>query len=93
MIAWFSAQVGSFEVRYTGRSYPKDHVQSCEEAWGDICQEQWVHRFINTLDMTPINQYLQAKLCLIAADWEGMLQNFVTTFLFESEYPSVDQEL
>jgi hypothetical protein len=32
MTGWFSAQVGSYEVRYTGRSYPKDHVQSCEEA-------------------------------------------------------------
>jgi hypothetical protein len=33
---WFLAQVGSCEVRYTGRSYPKDHVRSCEEAWNDI---------------------------------------------------------
>jgi hypothetical protein len=33
------------------------------------------------------------ELCLITADWEGMIQNFVTTFLFESEHPSVDQEL
>jgi hypothetical protein len=52
-----------------------------------------VHKFINTLDMTPINWYLQAELCLITTDWEGMTQNFVTTFLFESQYPSVDQAL
>jgi hypothetical protein len=26
-------------------------------------------------------------------DWEGMTQNFVTIFLFESQYPLVDQEL
>jgi hypothetical protein len=30
---------------------------------------------------------------LITTDWEGMTQNFVTTFLFESQYPSVDQAL
>jgi hypothetical protein len=36
MTVWFSAQVGSYEVRYTGRSCPKDHVRSCEEAWSDI---------------------------------------------------------
>jgi hypothetical protein len=93
MTARFSAQVGSCEVRYIGRNCPKDHVRSCEEAWSDIPQEQWVHRFINTLDMTPINWYLQAKLCLITTDWEGMLQNFVTTFLSESEFPFVDQGL
>jgi hypothetical protein len=45
------------------------------------------------LDMTPINWYLQAELRLITIDWEGMLQNFVTTFLFESEFPSIDQAL
>jgi hypothetical protein len=41
--------------------------------------------------MTPINWYLQAELGLVTTDWEGMIQNFVTTFFFESEYPSVDQ--
>jgi hypothetical protein len=25
--------------------------------------------------------------------WEGMTQNFVTTLLFEIQYPTVDQEL
>jgi hypothetical protein len=89
----FSAQVEGCEVRYTGRSFPKDHVQSCEESWSNIPQEQWVHKFINTLDTTPINWYLQAELRLITTDWEGMTQNFVTTFLFESQYPSVDQAL
>jgi hypothetical protein len=45
------------------------------------------------LDTTPINWYLQEELCLITTDWKGMTQNFVTTFLFESQYPSVDQAL
>jgi hypothetical protein len=63
MTAWFSAQEESCEVRYTGRSCPKDHVRSCEEAWSDIPRDQWVHIFINTLDTTPINWYLQAELC------------------------------
>jgi hypothetical protein len=68
-------------------------VQSYEEAWSNVPQEQWVHKFINTLDTTPINWYLQAELCLITTDWKGMTQNFVTTFLFESQYPLVDQAL
>ena len=45
------------------------------------------------LDTKPINQYLQAELCLITTNWEGMTQNFVTTFLFEIQFPSVDQAL
>jgi hypothetical protein len=60
MTTQFSTQVEGFEVRYTGRSCPKDHVQICEEAWKNTPQEQWVHKFINMLDTTPINWYLQA---------------------------------
>jgi hypothetical protein len=52
-----------------------------------------VHKFINTLDTTPINWYLQAELCLTTSDWYGMTQKFITTFLFESQYPSLDQAL
>jgi hypothetical protein len=52
-----------------------------------------VHKFINTLDTTPINWYLQAEMRLITVDWEGMIQNFITTFLYESENPSVYQAL
>jgi hypothetical protein len=64
-----------------------------EEAWSDISQEQWVHKLINTLDITPINWYIQVELCLITTDWKGMTLNFITTFLFESQFPLVDQAL
>jgi hypothetical protein len=36
MIAWFSAQAVSCEVRYTGRICPKEHARSCEKAWRNI---------------------------------------------------------
>jgi hypothetical protein len=52
-----------------------------------------VKKFINLLDTTPINWHLQVELCLITTDWEGMTQNFVTTILFEIQYPTVDQAL
>jgi hypothetical protein len=32
MTVQFSTQVEGCKVHYTGRSYPKDHVRSCEEA-------------------------------------------------------------
>jgi hypothetical protein len=56
-------------------------------------KKKWVHKFITTLDTTPINWYLQAELRLITTDWKCMTHNFVTTFLFESQFPSVDQAL
>jgi hypothetical protein len=88
----FSTQVEGYEVWYTGQIFPKDHVRSYEESWRNIPQEQWVHKFINTMDMTPINWYLQVELRLITTNWKGMTPNFVTT-LFESQYHSVDQAL
>ena len=45
------------------------------------------------MDTTPINWYLQADLSLTIVDWYNMTQNFVATFLFESQYPIVDQSL
>jgi hypothetical protein len=68
-------------------------VKNCEEDWRNIPQEKWVHKFINTLDTTPINWYLQEELCLTTAYWYGMNQNFVDTFIFEIHYPIVDQSL
>jgi hypothetical protein len=41
----------------------------------------------------PINWYLQEKLCLSIVDWHSMTQNFVATFVFESQHPTVDQAL
>jgi hypothetical protein len=50
MTTRLSTQVEGFKFRYTGRSYPKDHVRSYEEAWRNIPQEKWVQKFINMLD-------------------------------------------
>jgi hypothetical protein len=52
-----------------------------------------VHKFINTLDTMPINWYLQVELRPTTAYWYGMTQKFVAKFLFESQYPMVDQNL
>jgi hypothetical protein len=81
----FSDKVEGCEVRYIVQICPKDHVRSCEEAWRNIPKEQWVHNFINTLDNTPINWYLQVEPLLATSDWYSMTQNFIATFLFESQ--------
>jgi hypothetical protein len=32
-------------------------------------------------------------MCLITTNWYGMTQNFIATFLFEIQYPTIDQAL
>jgi hypothetical protein len=68
-------------------------VRSYEESWRSIPKEEWVHKFINTLDTTPINWYLQEELRLATTYWYGMTQKFIATFVFEIQYPIVDQDL
>jgi hypothetical protein len=41
----------------------------------------------------PINWYLDAELCLITTDWYEMTRNLIAMFLFEIQYPIVDQDL
>jgi hypothetical protein len=41
----------------------------------------------------PINWYIQEELHLVMTDWYGMTHNFIATFLFESQYPTIDQDL
>jgi hypothetical protein len=93
MTVRFSEQAEGYEFRYIGQSCMKYHVRSCEEAWRNIPQEHWVHKIINTLDTTPINWYLQAELSLTTSYWYGMTQKFVAAFLFEIQYPPVDEAL
>ena len=68
----FSNQAKGCKVRFTCQSFPKNHVRNCEEAWSNIPREQWAHKFINTLDTTPINWYLQAELRFVTIDWYSM---------------------
>jgi hypothetical protein len=55
-----------------GQSFPKDNVRSYQESWSNIPKEQWVHKFINTLDTMPTNWYLQEELHLATTYWYGM---------------------
>jgi hypothetical protein len=41
----------------------------------------------------PLSIGIFKQKCLTTADWKGITQNFVATFLFESQYPTVDQAL
>jgi hypothetical protein len=45
------------------------------------------------LDTTPINWYHQVELRFVTTDWYGMTHKFISTFLFESQYPTVDNDL
>ena len=76
--------------KYTGESDPRSHIQTCERNWSDIPEDEWVHRFIHTLDTVPRNWYTETELRKGTTTWPLMIDSFLLTFAFESEYLGVD---
>ena len=69
------------------------HIKNCEQNWLDIPEDEWVHLFIHTLDTVPRNWYTEIELRKGTVSWPVMIERFLLTFSFESEYPSIDQAL
>ena len=55
--------------------------------------DECVHRFIHTLDTVPWNWYTETELRNGMTTWPLLIDIFLLTFTFESEYPNVDQAL
>ena len=89
----FSVDKEYVQQKYTGESDPRSHIQTCEQSWLDIPEDEWVHRFIHTLDTVPRNWYTETELRKGTTTWPLMIDSFLLTFAFESEYPGVDQAL
>ena len=89
----FSNDKGCLQKKYTGESDPRSHIQSCEQNWSDIPEDERVHLFIHALDTVPRNWYNEKELHKGTMTWPIMIDNFLLTFTFECEYPSIDQAL
>ena len=87
----FSNNKEPLQQKYTGESHPRSHIKICEQSWLDIPEDEWVHLFIHTLDTVPRNWYTEIELRRGMITWPIMIDSFLITFTFESEYPSIDQ--
>ena len=88
MVIRFSTNREHVQQKYLGESDPRSHIQTCEQNWSDIPEDEWVHRFIHTLDQIPKNWYTETELRKGTTAWPLMIEKFLLTFAFESEYPS-----
>ena len=89
----FSVDREYVQQKYTGENDPRAHIQTCEQNWSDILEDEWVHIFIHTLDTIPRNWYTETELRKGTTTWPLMTDSFLLTFAFESEHPSVAQAL
>jgi len=56
-------------------------------------QPVWVHLFCHTLDIIPMNWYLEIELRRGTVEWDVLREGFVRTFNFEDGLESIDEVL
>ena len=73
-----------------GLSNHKDNITNYVEAWSVVHQQEWVHRFILTLDIVPKNWYIELEVHRGTTNWADLSQKFLVTSSFEHDNPNVD---
>ena len=53
----FGEEVSYANKKYIGLSDPGKHIEHCHTTWKAYSQQEWVHRFIHTLEMVPRGWY------------------------------------
>jgi len=79
--------------KYDGRNDLLDHLLKWTKVYGMEWQPEWVHIFCHTLDIVPMNWYLQIELFHVTAEWDNLREGFLMTFSFEDEFKSINEAL
>ena len=62
----------------------------CYEAWKYVPCEEWVHRFVHTLEPIAKNRYAEVELCHGTVSWDSLVDSFVLTFSINEVCPALD---
>ena len=79
--------------KYDGRSDLRYQLEKWTNAYGAKLQLEWVHLFCHTLDVIPMNLYLETKLHHDTNEWDILRQGFVMTFKFEDGFECINEAL
>lgn len=56
-------------------------------------QPEWVHIFCHTLDIIPMNWYLEMKLFHDTTEWDILIEGLFMIFIFEDEFKCINEAL
>jgi len=59
------------------------------KVYGEEPQPKWVHLFYHTLDVIPMNWYIEMELCHGTNEWDVLCDGFLLTFTFEDHWSDV----
>jgi len=63
------------------------------QAYGEKRQPEWVHLFCHTLDVIPMNWYIEIELHHGTGEWDIRCEGFMMTFSFEDGFDSIYEAL
>ena len=66
--------------RFNGKTSPQEHLEQCYKAWKHVPCEEWVHRFVHTLEPVAKNWYANVELLHGTVSWDSLVDSFVLTF-------------
>ncbi len=79
--------------KYDRKDDPLVHLAKWAKAYGAKPQPEWVHLFCHTLDVIPMNWYLETELHHGIGEWDIMCEWFIMMFNFEHGFDCIDEAL
>ena len=78
------------QSRFDGKTSPQEHLEQCYKVWKHVPREEWVHRFIHTLEPIAKNWYAEAELHQDTISWDCLVDSCVVTFSINEVCPTLD---
>lgn len=79
--------------KYDGKDDPCTNLAKWAKAYGMKPQTDWVHLFCHTLDVIPMNWYLETELCHGTSEWDILCEGFIMMFIFKDGFDCIDEAL
>ncbi len=86
----FMDQHQEIQSRFNGKSSPQ--IQ-CYEAWRQVPHQEWVYRFVQTLEPVAKNWYVEVELHHGTVSWVSLADSFVLTFSINNVCPTLDKAI
>ena len=69
--------------KYDERDDPHVYLVKWTKAYGEEPQPKWVHLFYHSLDVIPMNWYMETELHHGTGEWDVLHEGFLLIFTFE----------